>query len=124
MRASCSKCCRVSAISRRAGFSTVRWWRSMADLVPLVDIPTMAPGAIARVREVEQDRLGLDQFPVHTDHVIHAGMYARTVIIPAGHLLTGVLVKVPTILIFQGDAIFYIGDGSVRMTGYHVLTAN
>ena len=34
------------------------------------------------------------QVPIETRHVLHAGMYARTICIPAGVLITGALVKV------------------------------
>lgn len=66
----------------------------------------------------------LPQVDIPTDHVIHGGMYARTIFIPAGVVLTGVLIRVPTMLIFNGHATVNAGDEPVTLTGYHVLAAS
>ncbi len=57
------------------------------------------------------------QVCVPTKHNFWAGCYARTVMIPAGVIITGVQVKIPTLLIVQGDVMV----GENRLTGYHVL---
>ncbi|HSV48351.1 MAG TPA: hypothetical protein VLJ58_21360 [Ramlibacter sp.] len=80
--------------------------------------------AIGKVRALESALLAQeDQVEIPTNHVLHAGMYARTVRIPAGHAVTGALIKVPTVLIVNGDVVLYTGDGTVHLTGYHVLPA-
>ena len=87
-------------------------------------IPAMGAEAIARVRQVETIARGLPQVRIHTDHVIHGGMYARTVTVPAGVMITGVLIRVATLLVVHGDAIVYVGDEALHLSGYTVLPAS
>jgi hypothetical protein len=97
----------------------------MRDLSPLAPcIPAMSADAIGQVRRLESEAIQRQQIPIATSHVLHGGMYARTILIPAGVLITGVLVKVATMLIIQGDATVYVGDGEMRFTGYMPLTAS
>lgn len=86
-------------------------------------IAPMSQEAIEKVRRVETAARKLEQVPIETDHVFHAGVYARTVMIPAGVLITGTLIKIATLLIVSGDATVFIGDGAVRLTGYSVVPA-
>lgn len=87
-------------------------------------IAAMTPAAIAQVREFERMNLQRAQVPIATHHLIHAGVYARTITIPAGVVLTGALVKRATILILDGDAMVSRGDHCARFAGYHVLPAS
>lgn len=88
------------------------------------EIAPMSSAAIDRVRRMESMALAMPQVSILTDHVLHAGMYARTVFVPAGVMITGVLVKVPTILILHGNALIYVGDDMpMPCAGYNVLTA-
>ena len=95
----------------------------MPDLVVPVGIPAMTPAEIERVRHVENGLLAMPQPPIETHHILHAGMYARTIRIPAGLAITGALVKIPTMLVIQGDTIVWMGNEVKRITGYGVLTA-
>ena len=81
----------------------------------------MSPEAIDVVTRLEAESLKRPQVHIPTQHVFHAGMYARTLMVPAGVVLTGALMKIPTILILNGDALIYTDKGTVRMTGHHVL---
>ncbi len=97
----------------------------MTDLVPVdgattVSLPAMGQAEVDKVRQLEDATLRLPQVDVPTDHVFHAGMYARTIMIPAGVALTGAQIKIPTILIISGDTLVYGESGSTRYTGYHV----
>lgn len=64
------------------------------------------------------------QTEITTQHTLHAGMYARTMKLPAGHVLVGALIQVETIVVFDGDADVLAGDASVRLTGNHVIAAS
>lgn len=90
---------------------------SPASIVPL---PPMSLGAVAAVRRLEEATLKLPQVEIHTNHVLHAGMYARTIVIPSGVVLTGAEIKISTVLIINGDTLVYGEDGPVRFIGYHV----
>lgn len=87
-------------------------------------IPAMTAQAIDKVRELEAITRDLPQVEIATDHVLHGGMYARTICIPAGVLLTGVFIRVPTVLVFDGNATVNAGDEPVTLVGYHVLAAS
>jgi hypothetical protein len=98
----------------------------MNDLLPQrTSIGPMSPGAIARITELEKVILRLPQVDIHTHHVLHAGMYARTITIPAGVVLTGALIKCPTLLVVSGDALVSRGDDDgVHITGTVIMPAS
>jgi hypothetical protein len=83
-------------------------------------IPSMSPAAIERVRALERINLQREQVAIPTRHLIHAGMYARSITMPAGTVLTGALITRATILIVSGDVESNVG----RLTGYNVLAAS
>jgi hypothetical protein len=86
-------------------------------------IAAMSPATIDKVRQLETMVGAMPQIEIRTDHVFHAGVYARTVLVPAGAVITGVLIKIPTILIVNGDAIVHTEGGPIELHGYHVLQA-
>lgn len=79
--------------------------------------------SLAAVREVEKFALGQPQLDITTIHAFHAGMYARTIMVPAGAMITGALIKIPTLLILSGDASVIIDGEEVRISGYGVIPA-
>lgn len=85
-------------------------------------LPAMSAEAIEKVRHLEAITLERDEdvdFP--TEHLIHGGMYARTLRMKAGTYITGALLKIPTTLIVSGDCLVFIGEEVVELTGYNVL---
>lgn len=94
-------------------------------MVPHVaPVPAMSDKAIEAAREFEALCLQQEQVPIVTDHVLHGGMYARTILIPGGTVLTGALIKLPTMLVLHGDARVFVGDGTVDLVGYNVVPAS
>jgi hypothetical protein len=87
-------------------------------------IPAMSQQAIDRVRELEAALLTMPQIAMATEHVLHGGLYSRTICVPAGVVLTGAFIQVPTLLIVNGDATVNTGEGGHRLTGHHVLAAS
>lgn len=84
----------------------------------------MVPAAIDRVRHIEAKARALPQVALTTDHVIHGGMYARTIRLVAGSMITGALVKRATLLIVAGEVSIYVGtDEPLHVAGYAVLPA-
>lgn len=88
-----------------------------------MNIQPMTTRSIAMVRELEQFALSQPQVEVVTHHLIHAGVYHRTVMLPAGTLVTGALIKVPTTLTVCGHVTVLIGMEEVELEGYHILPA-
>lgn len=92
------------------------------NIIPAIS--GMSPSAISRVQAFEAEELKRPQLPVLTSHVIHAGVYYRTVMIQKGTNMTGALIKIPTTLTLCGDAWVDVGaDEPVRIRGYHVMPA-
>lgn len=86
-------------------------------------IQAMSIGDITKMYQLEAEALKLPQNPIDTQHVLHAGMYHRTIMIPAGGFITGALIKIPTTLIVSGDTTVFIGGETKRLTGYYVIPA-
>lgn len=84
-------------------------------------LPAMTDEAVAKVREMESRLMQMPQADIETRHVFHAGVYARTITLPENGVLTGALIKIPTLVIVSGDVMVYTGEDSVRLTGYNVL---
>lgn len=87
-------------------------------------IAPMTPEAIDKVRQLEARTAELEQVEIPTDHVLHGGMYARTIKIPAGVLLTGAHIKRTTMLVISGHVTVFVGEGSIEVCGYQVLPAS
>lgn len=64
------------------------------------------------------------QVEIQTEHIIHGGMYARTIRLQPGTLICGCLYKVPTMLVVNGSARVYVGDGWTDVAGYNVIAAS
>lgn len=91
-----------------------------AELGTTAQLPTMGQNEVDAVRNLEAAAMDMPQVDIPTDHVFHAGLYARTIKIPAGVMLTGAQIKIPTVLIISGDTLVYGENGPVRYAGYHV----
>lgn len=90
--------------------------------MPDAGLAAMSPDAIAQVRALQDISAQLPQLAVRTEHVLHAGMYARTIFVPKGALVCCCLIKVPTVVIIHGDCVVYTGvDSRMDLAGYHVL---
>jgi len=87
-------------------------------------IGIMSTEEIDKVRYMEKEMLKMPQIKIATHHIIHAGMYARTITVPAGIMLTGSLMKIPTLLIIQGEFLLFAGDKTIKLTGYNIFTGS
>lgn len=96
-------------------------------------ISAMSPDAIAKVRQLEVENLKRPQLKLATLETLHGGLYTRSLHLPAGKfsdgvvattLLTGALIKIATTLIVQGDAMVFLGQRAIRVSGYQVITAS
>ena len=82
---------------------------------------SMEKEEISKAYEIENYVLSLPQIKISTHHTLHGGMYTRTFLIPAGVLVTGALIKIPTILIISGEMLLYGLNEPRHLVGYHVL---
>ena len=116
-------CCPLPATAKPIGRFT-GGARMTALVASGLHLPAMPAEAIERVRRLEGALAELPQVEIATAHLFHAGVYARTIRIPAGVALTGALIKVSTVLIFSGHATVLIGGEVVELHGYHVIPAS
>ena len=86
-------------------------------------MPAMSDAAIAAVTRLETAFKELPQIPLVTTHILHAGIYSRTITVPKGVTITGALIKRSTILNIVGHGVAYIGEETIQLEGSHVLTA-
>ena len=91
---------------------------------PIHRISAMSEMAIDTVRQLEEHILKAHQTQIPTQHILHAGVYARTIMIPAGVVLTGALIKMATVLVVSGHCMVYVGEQSFERIGYSVFAAS
>lgn len=61
------------------------------------------------------------QVPIATEHLLHGGMYIRTIRLQAGTVMMGSLIKRPTVLIVNGATAVLAGDEPIELDGYNVI---
>ena len=76
-----------------------------------------------RIIDFESEALKFPQIEIETTSLIHSGMYARTIMIPAGVAVIGAAMSNDSVCISSGDITVTTDDRSVRLTGYHVIRA-
>lgn len=98
----------------------------MTDLLTPVEAERFLGGmpTVQSVKKLEDFILQLPQVDLNTDNIVHGGMCARTVFIPAGTVLTGALTSLDNICIVCGDITVTTDNGAQRLTGYNVLGAS
>jgi hypothetical protein len=89
--------------------------------LPFERLPAINPTGMAKIQDMTTiiRKAGSEKFK--TKHLVHGGVYTRTVIVPTHTLFTGVLLKVPTTLIVVGKISIYVGEKTILLRGYNVL---
>ena len=82
--------------------------------------PVGADG-LTRVMTLQSEMLKHQNVPITTEHVLHGGMYARKIVIPAGTLLVGALIKVKTVLVIDGRVTVSNGDDVIELDGNTIV---
>ncbi len=75
------------------------------------------------VRRMEDILLQMPQIDLRTEQLVHGGMAARTIFIPAGTVLTGALTNIDNLCVAFGDITVTTDDGPKRLTGFNVIPA-
>jgi hypothetical protein len=75
----------------------------------------------AKVRKLEAALLRCPQVDMQTTHALSGGVYARTVFIPAGSVVTGATHKKDHICIIDGDVETILDGQKQRITGRVIL---
>lgn len=87
------------------------------------DATAIAPASEQRVRRLEAELLAMPQVDLQTQMMLHGGMAARTILIPAGCALTGAKTNLDNVCILVGDITVTTDSGMKRLTGFHVIPA-
>jgi hypothetical protein len=87
----------------------------------VIRLAPTGPKAAALVDKLADEMLKLPQLQFVTEHLLHAGMYTRTVRLPPETVITACLIKVPTVLIIAGEATVYSDEDIICVRGYTVL---
>lgn len=108
--------------AKRYEHTNAVWFKRLGALAePIKTLPAMTEEAVDQSRQVEARMLGMPQVELPVSHALHAGMYHRTITIPAGVAITGALIKLPTLLIVDGDCEVFTGAEVASLQGHHVL---
>jgi hypothetical protein len=96
----------------------------MMPAVATPSIGAMSPAGIGRIAALERELLTFPQVALETEHILHAGMYSRTILIPAGVVITGAIIKVATLLVLDGHASVTVDGDVLNLHGRHVIPAS
>lgn len=92
-------------------------------LAALNALPPTPPGIVERMMAIQNSMAEFDQAALWIEHVLHAGLYARTLRMPASCLIVSVLVKIPTVLCVHGRAWVFAGEVWQRIESYQAFPA-
>jgi hypothetical protein len=87
--------------------------------VPVLAAPS--PAMLNQLVDVHALVAACPQIPIVTEHLLHGGMYARTIRRDIDSVTVGSLINKATILIVNGSCSLLVGDRRVDLTGYNVL---
>ena len=80
-----------------------------------------SPEKLNKLALVQDGLLTFEQIPIATEHLVHGGMYVRTIRLQPGTVMIGSLIKLATVLIVNGATSVLIGDDRVELEGYNVI---
>lgn len=93
----------------------------MGALSVVGSLPVTSGAALQLTKDFEAFARSQKQVDLETLNVLHAGLYSRTVRIPAGVVITGAFIKIPTVLTIFGDMTMTAGDKCIDIDGFATL---
>lgn len=87
-------------------------------------LPPITAEMLERVKAAEGRIMQEEQISVQTEHILHGGMYSRTVRLAPRVVIVGTLLKVPTIVIVNGGTLMLAGDKWYELDGYNIMPAS
>jgi hypothetical protein len=97
---------------------------SAGILLTGITLPATTPEALEKIAAVQTVLMRAEQIGLKTEHILHGGMYVRTVTLPPEVIITGSLIKRATMLIINGHCEVFVGDGWAELDGYNVIPAS
>ncbi len=80
--------------------------------------------SIDQIKALEQTLINLPRVELNTENLVHGNMCARTILIPAGTVLTGVQTNADNICVLCGNITVTTSGGVRHFNGFHVLPAD
>lgn len=94
-------------------------------------LPASSPKELETLAVVQDVLLRAEQTAIRTEHILHGGMYSRTVrIVPQSYavddqlIICGSRLNLPTMLIINGPIDTWTGGGWKQLDGFNVLTGS
>jgi hypothetical protein len=110
---------RFTARLRRFADGLERLTASLQTIAPA--LPPVSRETLDKLAIVQEALLSVEQVPVATEHLLHGGMYARTIRLQAGAVMVGSLMKLATVLIVNGYGSALAGEDRIDLEGYNVM---
>lgn len=95
--------------------------RAVAVALEERQVEVLQKPTLEQIYALEDAVLQMPQVDLQTTHVLSGGIYARTIFIPAGTVLTGAIHNKDHVNVLDGDITVWTEDGMKRLTGHHVL---
>lgn len=93
--------------------------------IALLDVSQSLPSlSLEEQKELQSGVLNVlekEQVDIPIEHFIHDGVYSRTCKVPAGVVIAGALLKIPTTVVVSGDCLVSFGLEPRRIIGHAVL---
>jgi len=90
----------------------------------ITSLPAMNKSEMDIAKQADREIADMEQIVCETYHLLHGGIYSRTVVLAKGTLIAGVEIGVPTTLMSSGHLMVYIGDEVLELDGIHVIPAS
>jgi hypothetical protein len=82
------------------------------------------PADVEAIRRFEKEvMLRVPQADIPIEHHLHAGLYVRSSVVPAGMIATNVCIKIPTVVIISGSVLVSNGKFVQDIEGNQVILA-
>lgn len=89
--------------------------------LPTTALVPPSPAMLARQDQIHKCTLEFPQAEITTEHLLHGGMYARTIRLEPETIMNGSLIRHATILVIHGSCAVVAGDQVIELTGYNVI---
>ena len=87
-------------------------------------LPPASEIDIARLTEVQDALRLLPQIEVLTEHILHGGIYTRTIRMKPGTYVMGAHYKVASTVVLSGNLWAFVGSNWKRFEGFNVIAAS
>lgn len=96
----------------------------MNEMIVTGQLPTLSKEDMEVMDDVIAEVKKLPPVDISVEQFFHAGMYVRTCFIPAGCVIVGALIKIPTVVHVSGHCKVSVGSKTAEINGFMALKAD